>query len=400
MDQTSQLSDERQENLQRLNRYISFLSQDRNNVSLLIDTIRLAIDLGEIKISETLISEHKEGLKNNSAFNALAGHVMLASGRVRESVDFLMSALNEGENDLSIFMNLAYAYFVLREYEQTLSILDKHIDLVELFPSIYYVLYARILHIIDKPEHAIDMLEKFHAENQITSESAGLLSLILFEQNQQTEKALNLANEALIKNPKTIEALIARTSLYLDTGHYEQALIDIQQATKFHPESGRAWSSLAQVEFNNLNFEAARNAATIAVIYMTDHIGTWHLLGWAHLMLGELDEALSAFEKSYDLDRRFAETHGGLAAVYAHMNQVKKANQHIKMADRLDSNGFASTYAKIVLFSKNNETEKANSLFDAAKNKFNPQINNTPQNLIQKRLYELSKRKLEDKTIH
>jgi len=400
MDQASHHSNERQEDLQKLNRYILFLSQDPANTNLLIDTIQLAIDLGEVQAAEKLIEEHKESFKDNAVGNALAGHVMLAIGRADESVKFLTSALNQGNHDSSVYLNLAYAYFFLRTYDQALAILSEHTELGDLFPPIYFVLYARVSHITDNPQQAIDLLEKLHAEHESTAESAGLLSLILFEQNQQTEKALQLANEALIKNPKAIEALIARTSLYLDSGHYEQALVDIQQATEYHPESGRAWSSLAQVEFNNLHFTEAKHAAGKAVLHMADHIGTWHLLGWANLMLGELAEALDAFKKSYDLDRRFAATHSGLAAVYAHLDEIKKANQHIQIADKLDSNGLASTYAKIVLLNKNNDTEKANHLFDVAKHKFNQQLGNTPQNLIQKRLYELQKNQLDNKNIH
>lgn len=400
MEQAFQHPNEQQENLQKLNRYLHFLSLDSSNITLLIDTITLAIDLGEIKISETLINDHKENAKNVASFNALAGHIMLALGRVEEAVELLTTSVSQGGNDPSIYLNLAHAYHFLKTPDRTISILSEHAELGDLFPSIYYVLYARVLHIVDKAQAAIDLLEKFHAENEYTSESAGLLSLILFEQNQQTEKALKLANDALAKNPLLIEALVARTSLYLDAGYYEQALIYIQQATEYHPTSGRAWSSLAQVQFNNLHFQEAKAAAANAVMHMNDHIGTWHLLGWAHIMLGELPDALNAFEKSYDLDRRFAETHGGLAAVYAHMGEIKKANQHIKIADKLNSEGFASTYAKIVLHNNNSEREKANALFDSVKHKFNNRIGNTPQHLIEKRLYELSKLQSENNKIH
>jgi len=400
MEHAVQPPDTTPEKTQQLNRYVFFLSQDSSNIPLLIDTLQLSLELGAIETAKTLIDEHQENAKHNAGFNALAGHTLLILGQFSEAAEWLLNSISLGEKDPSVYLNLAHCYHFLNAPDRTIAVLNEHTALAELFPSIYYVLYARALHITDQPQLAIDMLEQFHAKNDYTSESAGLLSLILFEQNQQTDKALKLANDALAKNPKAVEALLARTSLHLDAGHYEQALIDIQQATEFHPKVGRAWSSLAQVEFNNLQFREAQVAASKAVVHMTDHIGTWHLLGWAHVMLNELPDALAAFEKSYELDRSFAETHGGLAAVYAHLGESRKANQHIKLADKLDAEGFASTYAKIILLKNNNENEKVNTLFDSFKHTFNSKLDNTPQKLIEKRLYELSKQQSENTKIH
>jgi tetratricopeptide (TPR) repeat protein len=400
MDQIINTSEQLQEKHQKLNRYLSFLSQDADNISLLLDTLKLAIELGEVKAADALVGEHQESCKSNADFNSLAGHVKLALGLYDDAIERLTTAISQGSTDPSTYLNLAHAYHFFNKPDLALPILRDHNELAELFPSIYHVLYARVLHFTDAPELAIKQLEKFHANNETTAESAGLLSLILFEQNDQTGEALKLANDALAKNPKAIEALVARTSLYLESGHYEQALMDIQNAVELYPKNGRAWSSLAQVEFNNFNFVGAKEAAAKAVIYMDNHIGTWHLLGWAHLMLNELPDALNAFEKAYDLDRTFAETHGGLAAVHAHMGETKLANNHIKLADKLDPEGLASTYAKMVLLNRNNESQKANALFNSITNKHNTRLGNSPRNLIEKRLYELSQLQTKSKNLH
>jgi tetratricopeptide (TPR) repeat protein len=400
MDQMINTSEQLQEKPQKLSRYLSFLSQDGDNVSLLLDTLNLAIELGEVKLADSLVSEHQNNYNSNAAFNSLAGHIKLALGLYDEAIERLTTAISQGGTDPSTYLNLAHAYHFFYKPELALPILRDHSELGELFPSIYHVLYARVLHFTDAPELAIKELKKFHADNETTAESAGLLSLILFEQDDQTGEALKLANDALAKNPNAIEALVARTSLYVESGHYELALMDIQNAVELYPKNGRAWSSLAQVEFNNFNFIGAKEAAAKAVLYMDNHIGTWHLLGWAHLMLNELPDALEAFEKSYQLDRTFAETHGGLAAVYAHMGDVKQANNHIKLADKLDSEGLASTYAKMILLNQNKENEKANNLFDATLNRFNTRLGNSPRKLVEKRLYELSQLQAKSKNLH
>jgi len=47
-----------------------------------------------------------------------------------------------------------------------------------------------------------------------------------------------------------------------------------------------------------------------AATHLAEHIGTWHVLAWVDIMLGDVADARAAFETALSLDRNFAETHG------------------------------------------------------------------------------------------
>lgn len=387
-------------NQQKLQRYLGFLKSDSTNTPLLLDVLRMAIDAGEFALAHELVGRHKDHSGEEPRFNAMAGQIELALGHFEESHAFISKALEAGLTEPATLLDFAQCCNYLGHPEEARAVLERHSSLKDVFPAVYYPLYARVLYVMEQPAMAIQQLDTFHEQHTLTADSAGLLSLMLFEMDERLDEAMNLATEALAKHPNAPDALIARTSLLLDAGQYDRAQRDSDHAVSVHPNNGRAWSSKAQVEFALLNFASARDAAQQAVRYMKNHIGTWHLLGWSHLMLKEFTEALEAFEASYALDRRFAETHGGLAAAYAHLGEVKRANHHITLAEKLDAEGFAATYAKMVLLNNNNQTDDAAQVFNTFSSSVNSRLGKTPGSLIEKRLFELSQQAAQAKNIH
>lgn len=385
---------------QKLARYLSFLEHDPENTHLLMDCLQLALSLQAWEQATALIDKGMPSLSDSAQFLGLAGHVFLALKEYDRALTLLTQSLSINPSDAVVLFNTAQCHYYLNQFSVARDILEKNTLLAESFTESYRLLYARLLYQLDDSLAAITQLDLLHSAHEATAESAGLLSLLLFEEGTDNEKAMIMANKSLAKNPKALEALLARTSLHMDLREYDLAFRDIQHALDHYPRCGRAWSSMALIEFNNLKFESARDTAQKAVTYMDDHIGTWHLLGWAHLMLNELPEALIAFQKSYDIDRRFANTHGGLASVYAHMGEIKLANNHIKLADRLDPDGLASVYAKMVLHNKNNKPEEAQRLLAAVKMMPFDASGKTRQQAIDLRIQELSAQNTDKKNIH
>ncbi|HSW18711.1 MAG TPA: tetratricopeptide repeat protein, partial [Ramlibacter sp.] len=87
------------------------------------------------------------------------------------------------------------------------------------------------------------------------------------------------------------------------------------------------------------------------------HIGTWHGLGWTQLLLQDLDGARASFETALELDRNFAENHGGLAVILALQKQAQAAREHIELAQRLDRANLSSRYAQALLSGEAQDTQ-------------------------------------------
>jgi len=77
-----------------------------------------------------------------------------------------------------------------------------------------------------------------------------------------------------------------------------------------------------------------------ALATMPGHIGTWHGKAWAQLLSSDLPGAQRSFTSALDLDRNFAESHGGLA--------VALALQHIERALRLDAFNLSGRHAQAI----------------------------------------------------
>ena len=83
------------------------------------------------------------------------------------------------------------------------------------------------------------------------------------------------------------------------------------------PEIGRAWVGLGTLALLERDLPRAQTLLARGAEFMPGHVGSWHVLAWAYLLGGDLEKAAQILEKSVQMDRNFAEAHGGLAAVAA-----------------------------------------------------------------------------------
>ena len=68
---------------------------------------------------------------------------------------------------------------------------------------------------------------------------------------------------------------------------------------------------------------------------------------------------------AYDLDRNFADSHGGLALIAALRGQTESAEQSVKRALRLNPQCVTAIYAKSLLLSDSGHDEEADRLLSA-----------------------------------
>jgi len=95
---------------------------------------------------------------------------------------------------------------------------------------------------------------------------------------------------------------------------------------------------------------------------MPNHIGTWHVLAWTQLLLADIDAAELSYNKAFELDRNFADSHGGLALIHALKGQTDFAEQSIKRALRLNPDCATAMYAKSILLHDIGDTETSEKL--------------------------------------
>lgn len=378
-------SDSQQNEAQvRHSRLTRFLTQDPSNLSLRSQAIASAFAVGAWDEAEALLEEGFIQAPDNAELHAHAGYLALRNQQYPDAQSHFEQALANGLALLQIRYNLAFAQFQQGLHQESLNNL-KTIAAEDGMTHDMHLLHARCLHHLGQREAAIEVLQKLASDKP---EAEGLLALLLHELDR-SEDALAAANRALANDPNQLEALLARASTLIEQDQYGAARHDLEFATQQHPHCGRAWSGLAQLDFRDFNFDRAQLALEKAVVQMPNHIGTWHLLAWLFIMKGDVAQAKTAFQRSYEIDRNFGETHGGLAVIAALEGQPKLADEYIKRAKRLNPNGFAAQYAAMVLLEKQGKAAEAKALFTRVMETTHPDLGSAPGLLVARRLEEL-----------
>ena len=350
------------EKLAQFDRFLGFLSLDSNNISLRLKVIELGIECQAWDLLKQVIYDGLNLHPDNISFRGHAGILALRDKEYSLACShFEFVAASDDAPSPSILYNYAFSLFYMAEYERAYSIL-KQITPPSEMQKVVNVLSARCLHHIGRPDEAIELIEQLPTA-EMDAETQGVLALLLHEA-QRLADASEAANRALSLNPQQLDALLARASLEAELDRYDNARRDYVVATTAHPTCGRAWSGLAQLDMRDMQFDLAQEELELAVKLMPDHIGSWHMLAWIHILHGRAEEAKKAFDRSYEIDRNFGETHGGFAVVAAMQQQRKLSEQHIRRARKLNPEGFSVHYAELLLLKAEGKHDEAKALYD------------------------------------
>ncbi len=365
----------------RLARLLSFLGHDPNNLTLLLDAMVLAIELGDTNSGLKLVAHLDAHNIDDSRALAHAAHLLLQAGHYAAAGTLASRAIDGGIDQPAVLFNAAYGHFYGGDYASASQLLakltaDNQCSLSTL------LMHARALHQQEQTEEAEVLVKRAQQLEPDNIEVRGLRALLQYE-NDDNPGALQTARETLAENPDQLDALIACAS-----AHFEQGSIEVSRKTWLHTvdahsSCGRAWSGLGQLEFNEMEFENAEKHLLLAVEFMPDHIGTWHLLAWIYILRNDSTKARHALDKSYELDRNFGETHGGLAVVDVMDGHDDRARLGIRRALKLNPVGLGARYAEMLLLQKAGQTDKAQQLVDQVIDRTLPDSQNTGRMLIE-----------------
>jgi len=369
----------------RLVRLLGFLSHDPTNPMLLTDALRLAIEAGDLGNGKRLLDHLAQHPVDDPQVCALALHLALQAHDFSTAAAYGDKAVQAGVEHPAVIYNAAFAHFYSGDYLGTTELFARHAAGQD--NSAALLLHARALHHQELTEEAEPLVAQALAQEPQSNEARGLLALLRYE-NDDLDSALSLSREVLVEDPDQLDALIACAS-----AHFEQRDIGAsrnawEHTVQAHPRCGRAWSGLGQLEFNELQFDQAEQHLRQAVEFMPDHIGTWHLLAWIYILRNDSRAAREALLKSYELDRNFGETHGGLAVVDIMDGLEDEGRFGIRRALKLNPDGLGARYAEMLLLQRAGKAEEASQLVQQVLAKTSPDGHNSGQVLLERWLHE------------
>ena len=338
---------DKSELLARYRRLVGFLKQDLDNSKLFQDCFDLAIQIGELDGAAELLASRPQQFANDPLTLYCESKLALANQDFDKAKEISQSMLDQGINDLAIHYNVSWADFSLANYEDVLKNIEALGEHKQDYPP-FLILEARALHHLGRVEEAIFLTRHFVEQNTQSDEALGLLSLLLLDSENYAEST-ELANAARQLNPSNHESLIALTSIALNDQKADETEAILNTNLELAQKSGRLMLNLGQAQMLNMNFDQAEDSLEQASQLMGNHIGTWHALAWVKIVKGKIADAKMAFQKAYDLDRNFAESHGGLAIVAVHEKRFEDAEKLTKTSLRLDPMCRSGRYAEVLL---------------------------------------------------
>jgi Flp pilus assembly protein TadD len=344
-----------------LERLSAFLAQDPGNPELACEVFDLHFAAGHFTQARDTFAQLPEHALALAGVRFRTARHDLVTGAYADAETTLRSLAESGHDSAAVAHDIAFAQLCQRNLAAAQITVDAALSRYEATPALH-VLHARIaLMRKDYPvaHAALDAALRLDADD---ATALGLRALALLDAGEEA-RATTAAAECLLRYPDQHEALLAAGTASLWAGDSQSAERHYVRALDRFPNSGRALSGLGQCRMLAGDLEQARVMLDRAIIAMPDHIGTWHALGWMQLLSGELDAAERSYRTALELDRNFAESHGGLAVVALLDERHEEGEGAMKRALKLDPNSITGRYAQSLWLQHTGDQSGATAIF-------------------------------------
>lgn len=329
----------------RSERLDAYLAQDPSNERLLADAFEAAIDAQRLEAAGRHLQAGLAASGQAAAWRFRQATWAIATGELVQARQ-LLADLRSREPHPVVDFNLGYVLFRQAQYADCAQALEPLLGAPGMARA--QAMWLRSLHQLGEVDRAWAWVQEVLRSGQaLEPDVGGAASLVAFDAEHFVHAA-QLGQLALRHQPGHPEALVAMGSVALarqDAG----AAARMAQAVLAQRDDGRARSLLGFAQLLLQQLDSALASFERAVALMPAHIGTWHGLGWTRLLLKDLEGAAAAFEQALALDRNFGESHGSLAVVLAMQGRADEASAHAQRARRLDPEGMAAQYAQLLL---------------------------------------------------
>ena len=335
-----------QTNLSTITRFESYLRDDPTNTRLWIEVGDLyhqagRFDEAQACFEKVLILDPLHSI----AISRLAG-VCLSQHRFAEAEQLFQNILNEDQDNASLSHNLGLALFYQHKWEEAEQRFA-HADRCGLTAPANLAYWARSLHYQEKLAEATSIAQRWQ-DNTHTTESKGYLALLAMDSGNMAQAEL-LALETLAIDPSNTDAATVAGTAAIEQQRIEEGSRYFQNVIDAKPDQGRAWLGMGLTHLYESRHEESIDSLKQAATLLPGNAGVLVTLGWVHINTKRMPEAEKIFRQAVDMDRNFAEAHGGLAVSLVFQQKLTEARDEVKRATKLDPKNFGAIYANAIL---------------------------------------------------
>lgn len=348
---------------QKIRSFSTYLQADPDNKALLLEMGELYHQAGQLDDALTYLVRLLELDPGSVVAQSRIASVYLSQHRFAEASEILETLSASGERSPALDHNLGIALFFQERFEQAASHFgaarDAGIDSASNAKFLAYCLH-----------HAGDLDGASAACEAWVAADAGpagraYLSLLSFDQGDR-EKARALSQQVLAETPDSPDANAVAGSLALEDQEIDTANAHFSTVLAQQPDNGRALLGFGLTLLHKDDHPGAVAALTKASDEMPGNAGTAVALAWTLLTGGDPAGAEARFRMAIDMDRNFAEAHGGLASALVFLKRLEEAKQSIAVANKLDRNNFGAVYAQAAILKLDDRSDLADRLIARA----------------------------------
>lgn len=346
----------------RWQRYLGFLAQDPDNVSLLQQAADLGFQLGHVAEAAALLERGLALAPNDSALLLLKGVMAIHQHQLIAAEATFKAAQAQHPDAVQVLYNLSYVLLLQGRYPEALAVAQQGVMSLDQLPQMA-ALYVNALHFCGQVDEAIAFAEAtLDTHPQLQGLQGQLASLCLDQEDWA--QAQRYADNVLTTRPEDTDALSVLGSLALADQDMVAAQAYFGRAISSYPNNGRAWAGRAMTAMLAGDFLQCEQDLRQALTSMPTHVGTWHALAWCQIFQQQLAEAQASFEHALTLSPAFADSHGGLAVLAMMQGAWPTGEKHMQVALRLDPQSFSGLYAKTLWLQGIGKGSLAQALMD------------------------------------
>lgn len=342
------------ETLQTIDRHLSCLDHDENNLNLLIEISDLYFELADFESAQKYIT--RANAIDREACLPHQGMLYLNQGQFKEAKICFKEAFHRTPTP-ALHYNLGLACYLNNELQEAWDTLSLITD--NEYLSARQLLMARILQQKNTIDESAAILEELIKQNPNDAEALGLLSLLHLDTNNE-ESAKHLSQRALALEPQLYEARLV--DLMLKLINQEATLEEIELLLEVNPSDSRLWFALGSTHMTQGNYHLAETHLKKTIDIHPEFYDCHIALGWCQLLNNEIDTAYETYQDAVSLVDTLSDGWGGLALIHALNEDLDTAEQLIEKASSLNSECFLTKIAQVIYFNYKNPERASKEL--------------------------------------
>jgi tetratricopeptide (TPR) repeat protein len=338
--------------LPKLEALLQMLQTDPANTALRSDCVRVALAIGEPERAQQIVDARLKEVPTDPHALFDSVNVLIARKEYRNALVQLDALLAMGYRQPGILINSGLCHYCVGEFSAAQVVLKEAYGAGDRSAGALRLLISTMHHLAMLDE-AVEIADANAEVASTDGPLAGVFALLYLDA-ELPAPAARWARTALKLNPNSVDGLVVEGMLHITQIRTDDAERQFRHALELAPATGRAWLGLGTLALLAKDLKSAKDLIETALKHLGEHVGTYHVLGWTHLAMGDLASAESVFQSALALNRNFAETHGALATIAAFRGNRQDAERSIAIAERLDEDCLSAKLAGAILAGGNN----------------------------------------------